>query len=55
MDIDENKIELYKKILINTINNEHINNSKTHIFLNYLRNFSIMHIKSITVFFYTTF
>lgn len=44
MDIDENKIELYIKLLINTINNEHINNSKTHIFLNYLKNFSIMHI-----------
>lgn len=50
MDIDENKIELYIKLLINTINNEHINNSKTHIFLNYLRNFSIMHIKVLQYF-----
>lgn len=50
MDIDENKIELYIKLLINTINNEHINNSKTHIFLNYLRTFSIMHIKVLQYF-----
>ncbi len=50
MDIDENKVELYIKLLINTINNEHINNSKTHIFLNYLRTFSIMHIKVLQYF-----
>ena len=36
-DIEEDKVGLYVNTVINTIKNEDINNTKTHIFLNLLR------------------
>ena len=40
-DIEEDKVGLYVNTVINTIKNEDINNTKTHIFLNLLRDCEI--------------
>lgn len=44
-DIEEDKVDLYVNTVINTIKNEDINNTKTHIFLNMLRNYTLLHIE----------
>lgn len=49
-DIDENKIPLYVNSLINAINDENIDNTKVHIFLNFLKDFTILHIKALSYF-----
>ena len=46
-DIDENKIPLYVSSLINAINNENIDNTKIHIFFNFLKEFTLLHIKTL--------
>lgn len=49
-DISQEKIKLYINILFNAINNSHIKNAKIHIFLNLLRKYSILHIKTLQYF-----
>ena len=44
-DIEEDKVGLYVNTVINTIKNEDINNTKTHIFLNLLRDCTLLHIE----------
>ena len=44
-DIEEDKVGLYANTVINAIKNENIDNIKIHIFLNMLRDFSLLHIK----------
>ena len=44
-DIEEDKVGLYANTVINAIKNEDIGNTKTHIFLNMLRNCSLLHIE----------
>lgn len=47
-DIEEDKVGLYVNTVINTIKNEDINNTKTHIFLNLLRDCTLLHIEILT-------
>ncbi len=49
-DIDENKVDLYANTVINAIKYEDTNNIKKHIFLNMLRDFSLLHIKLLKCF-----
>lgn len=49
-DIEEDKIALYVNSLVNAINNENIGNTKLHIFINYLKEISLMHIKILKYF-----
>lgn len=49
-DVDENKVPLYANAFINAINREALENTKVHIFLNLLRDFSILHIKVLRYF-----
>lgn len=49
-DIEENKIPLYINSLINAIKNEDIDNTKVHIFLNFLKDFTLLHIQILTFF-----
>lgn len=44
-DIEEDKVGLYANAVINSIKNEDIDNTKTHIFLNMLRDFTKLHIE----------
>lgn len=44
-DIEEDKVGLYANTVINSIKNEDIDNTKIHIFLNMLRDFSLLHIR----------
>ena len=44
-DIEEDKVGLYANAVINSIKNENIDNTKTHIFLNMLRDFTKLHIE----------
>lgn len=44
-DIEENKVGLYVNTVINTIKSEDINNTKTHIFLNMLRDCTLLHLE----------
>ena len=44
-DTEEDKVGLYVNTVINTIKNEDINNTKTHIFLNLLRDCTLLHIE----------
>ena len=44
-DIEEDKVGLYANAVINAIKNEEIDNTKTHIFLNMLRDFTKLHIE----------
>ena len=43
-DMEEDKVGLYANAVINAIKNENIDDVKTHIFLNMLRNFTKLHI-----------
>lgn len=49
-DIEEDKIPFYINSLINAINNESLDNTKLHIFINYLKEMSLMHIKILSYF-----
>lgn len=49
-DIEKEKIRLYINSLINAIQTESIDNTLTHIFLNVLRKYSILHIKLLKYF-----
>ncbi len=49
-DIEEEKIPLYINSLINAINNEDLDNTKIHIFLIFLKDFTLMHIKVLEFF-----
>lgn len=44
-DIEQDKVSLYANGLINAIKDENINNTKKHLFLNMLRDFTIFHIQ----------
>lgn len=44
-DIEEDKVGLYANAVINSIKNEDIDNTKIHIFLNMLRDFTKLHIE----------
>lgn len=44
-DIEENKVILYVNTVINSIKHENIDDTKKHIFLNTLRDFTLLHIK----------
>lgn len=44
-DIEEDKVGLYANTVINSIKNEDIDNTKTHIFLNILRELSYLHLQ----------
>ena len=47
-DIEKDKVALYANAVINAIKNEDINNTKKHIFLNMLRDFTSLHIGVLT-------
>lgn len=47
-DIEEDKVSLYANAVINAIKNERIDNTKKHIFLNLLRDFTSLHIQVLT-------
>lgn len=49
-DIEENKISLYANAFINAINQESIEDTKIHMFLNLLRDFTILHIEVLKYF-----
>lgn len=49
-DVEEGKVPLYANALINAINDESLENAKVHIFLNFLRDFSILHIEVLRYF-----
>ena len=49
-DVEEDKVPLYANALINAINDESLENAKVHIFLNFLRDFSILHIEVLRYF-----
>lgn len=49
-DIDEDKIPLYINSLINAIDNETLDNTKIHIYLNFLSDFTLLHIKTLEYF-----
>lgn len=44
-DMEEDKVALYANAVINAIKNEDIDNTKKHIFLNMLRDFTKLHIE----------
>lgn len=44
-DIEENKVALYANAVINAIKNESIDDTKKHIFLNILRDCTLLHIE----------
>lgn len=44
-DIEEDKVGLYVNTVINSIKNENIDNTKTHIFLNILKELSYLHLQ----------
>ena len=44
-DIEEDKVGLYANAVINSIKNENIDNTKTHIFLNILKELSYLHLQ----------
>ena len=44
-DMEEDKVSLYANAVINAIKNEDIDNTKKHIFLNMLRDFTKLHIE----------
>ena len=44
-DIEEDKVALYVNAVINSIKNEKINDTKKHIFLNILRDCTLLHIE----------
>ncbi len=44
-DIEEDKIALYVNAVVNSIKNENIDDTKKHIFLNMLRDFTKLHIE----------
>lgn len=44
-DIEQDKVSLYANGVINAIKDENINNTKKHLFLNMLRDFTIFHIQ----------
>lgn len=44
-DIEENKVSLYANAVINAIKNESIDDTKKHIFLNILRDCTLLHIE----------
>ena len=49
-DIEEDKVGLYANTVINSIKNENIDNTKTHIFLNMLKDFTKIHIELLKYF-----
>lgn len=49
-DVDVNKIPIYINSLINIIDNESIDNSKVHIFLNIIKEFTVLHIETLEYF-----
>lgn len=44
-DMEEDKVALYANAVINSIKNENIDDTKKHIFLNMLRDFTLWHIE----------
>ncbi|MBP3402779.1 MAG: hypothetical protein J6L82_02590 [Alphaproteobacteria bacterium] len=50
-DIEEDKIGLYANAFINAIKNEKMEDTKKHIFLNMLREFSLAHLKILHLFY----
>jgi len=49
-DIEEDKVKFYVASVVNAIKNEDIDNVKTHMFLNALSDFTILHIKMLEYF-----
>ena len=49
-DIEEDKVALYANAVINSIKNENIDDTKKHIFLNMLRDFTKLHIEMLKFF-----
>lgn len=49
-DVEQDKIPLYINSLINAINNENIDNTKIHIFMNFLKDFTLLHVKVLKFF-----
>lgn len=49
-DIEEDKIGLYANAFINAIKNEKMDDTKKHIFLNMLREFTVLHIEILKFF-----
>lgn len=47
-DMEEEKIGLYANAFINAIKNERMEDTKKHIFLNMLRDFTVLHIRILT-------
>ncbi|MBQ9658304.1 MAG: hypothetical protein IJV31_06010, partial [Clostridia bacterium] len=46
-DIEEDKVALYVNAVVNSIKNENIDDTKKHIFLNMLRDFTVLHIETL--------
>lgn len=46
-DMEEDKVALYANVVINSIKNESISDTKKHIFLNMLRDFTKLHIDTL--------
>ena len=44
-DVEENKISFYVNTIINSIKKEHLQDTQKHIFLNMLRDFTLLHIE----------
>lgn len=49
-DVSEDKVSFYANTLVNAIRNENIDDVKTHIFLNVLRDFTKLHIEVLKFF-----
>ena len=49
-DMEEDKVALYVNAVVNSIKNEDIDDTKKHIFLNMLRNFTLLHIRILSFF-----
>lgn len=49
-DIEEDKVALYVNAVVNSIKNENIDDTKKHIFLNMLRDFTLLHIEALKFF-----
>lgn len=49
-DIEEDKVALYANAVINAIKNENIDDTKKHIFLNMLRDFTVLHVETLKFF-----
>lgn len=49
-DIEEDKVALYVNAVVNSIKKEDIDDTKKHIFLNMLRDFTLLHIEALKFF-----